>query len=172
MTVVSLDEHRARRADDAHLDYAPLPAAESLFAARALLARLEGQHHVEPDHENARCDDCDHDVLVAWTYGTRTVCRTCRRARIRAAHFADTPLPAGPPQPDPVAELEAKAERWVRHVAGRKPVAWIQVALERHTGIPRTTVHRLADLAADLARAETPTTIRTDDDAARRAEAP
>jgi hypothetical protein len=90
MTVVSLDEHRAQRqADQDDLDYLPLPIEESLPHARRILALLEREDHVEPDHGPGTCTSCDTDVAVRFTYGSLELCRACRRARLRAARQAD-----------------------------------------------------------------------------------
>jgi ribosomal protein L37AE/L43A len=98
MTVISLDEHRANREADADLDYTPLPTEQALPHARKILSLLEGVDHVEPDHGAGQCTSCETEVPVRFTYGPMWICRTCRRARLRAAAQADMPLPADQPQ--------------------------------------------------------------------------
>jgi hypothetical protein len=172
MTVVSLDEHRAQRQQEqADLDYQPVPTEHALRWATRLLARLEGHNHIEPDHGPGTCTSCGNQAPVRFTYGTFELCRTCRRARLRAAAKADMPLPAGPPQPDPIDDLLNRARRWIPNAAHTMPLAHIQRAL-LNQGIPRAHVYELVDQAADLARAEPATTIATNGDAQRNPAAP
>lgn len=173
MTVVSLDEHRAlRETERADLGYEPLPIDQALPHARRILAHLEGQTHVEPDHDEGECSSCHTEAAVRFTYGPSLIlCRPCRRARLRAAAIADMPLPAGPPERDPVDDLLDRARRWIPRAATTMPLAHIERAL-LNQGIPRAHVYELVDQAADLARAEPATTIATNDDAQRDAPTP